>query len=297
MSLLADLSATTRRIAEVAGPAVVAVGRDRRGAGVVIAAGKILTNAHNLRDQSSQVTFADGRVVQATVAGADPGGDLVVLDADTGSIVPVAPATSTPDVGDVVFGAALGHNGLRVTHGFVSGTGRSFRGPRGRTVPGAIEHTAPLARGSSGGPLLDADGHLVGINTHRLFPGFYLARAVDDEVRARLADLSAGRSFAPPTLGVALAPAHVAAKLRRAVGLPERTGLLVRAVVDGSPAARAGVQQGDLLVQAGDRILATVDDLHVALDAGSDTLALVVVRGADELPLTVRFAPDQEPAA
>ena len=88
--------------------------------------------------------------------------------------------------------------------------------------------------------------------------------------------------------------AAAARELRRAVGLPERDGLLVRAVEDGGPADRAGVRTGDLLVEAGGRPLATADDLHEALDglAPDAPLALRVVRGTDELDVTVSFARD-----
>ena len=89
-----------------------------------------------------------------------------------------------PPLGQVVFAAARGRHGLRVSFGLVSGTGRSFRGPRGRRIAGSVEHTAPLARGSSGGPLVDAEGRLLGINTRRLGDGFYLAMPADAALRS-----------------------------------------------------------------------------------------------------------------
>ena len=128
---------------------------------------------------------------------------------------------------------ALGNpagNGLRVTVGYVSGIGRAFRGPRGRRVAGAVEHTAPLLPGSSGGPIVDADGQLLGINTNRLGSGFYQAIASDSGLRDRVASLGRGEAPKRRRLGVGLAPAHVARQLRRAVGLEERDGLLVRDV-------------------------------------------------------------------
>ena len=85
----------------------------------------------------------------------------------------------------------------------------------------------------------------------------------------------------------------MAARLRQSVGLPERDGLLVRGVVDDSPAAAAGIQQGDLLVRAGDRDLRTADDLFEVLAATGPELRLTVVRGVEELALTVTF-PDDE---
>ncbi len=85
-----------------------------------------------------------------------------------------------------------------------------------------------------------------------------------------MAELAAGRSVTRRTLGVALAPAHVAARLRRAVGLPERDGLLVRGVEDGSPAARAGLVQGDLIVGVAGGAVAAVDELLDVLDRLDD---------------------------
>jgi serine protease Do len=169
----------------------------------------------------------------------------------------------------------------------VSALGSGFRGPRGRRVTGSIEHTAPLPRGSSGGPLVDAGGRLIGLNAVRRDGGFILALPADAALRDRARQLARGEATARPRLGVALAPARVARRMRAAVGLPERDGLLVRAVVEGSAAERAGVERGDLLVSAGGTALKGVDDLFDALDGAPDSLALGVVRGTEERELTV----------
>jgi S1-C subfamily serine protease len=139
--------------------------------------------------------------------------------------------------------------------------------------------------------VLDREGHVVGINTHRLEYGFYLARSVDSALREVVDGMAGGRTFEPAHLGVAVAPANVAARLRAAVGLTGRDGLLVREVADGSPAANAGIGRGDLLVRAGDRELRTTDDLFAVLGGVStgDQLVLGVVRGVEELDVTVTF--------
>jgi serine protease Do len=273
---------------------VVRIGRaPGRGCGVVVGDGFVLTNAHNLRDRTTEVTFADGRAVQAEVAGVDPDGDLVALQVDTGDAPPLAWADVTAMAGDVVF--AIGRSadgGARVTFGLVSGVERSFRGPRGRQITGSLEHTAPLARGSSGSPLVDERGLVVGLNTARLADGFYLALPADAALRQRVEALVRGESARRLVLGVGLAPAEVARQLRASVGLPERAGLLVRTVAEGSPAAEAGVKVGDLLVEAGGIPVHTVDDLHQAMDTAraTDELTLTVVSGADERSVTVSFA-------
>ncbi|HEV2070843.1 MAG TPA: PDZ domain-containing protein, partial [Acidimicrobiales bacterium] len=109
--------------------------------------------------------------------------------------------------------------------------------------------------------------------------------------RTRLDALARGQSPRRRHLGVALAPAEAARHLRRAVGLPERDGLLVRAVQPGSPAERAGLRQGDLIVAAAGDAVASADDLHATLDAVDEggSLALQVVRGSEEHDVTVAF--------
>lgn len=294
MGALDELGDVARKIENEIGPAVVSIGRDGRGTGVVIADGKVLTNAHNLRDRTTTVTFGDGRSVQGSVSGADGDGDLVVLAVDTASVTPIQLSESELRTGDIVFAAARSHRGLRITFGMVSGTGRSFRGPRGRHIQGSVEHTAAMAPGSSGGPLLSAAGTVAGINTNRLGRGFYLARPTDPALRDIVSRLSAGESVEGRRLGVSVVPPEVAAKLRRSVGLAERAGLLVRGVDADSPAAAAGIEPGDLLVAADGRALERVETLHEVLSGSGDTIDITVVRGVEERTVTISFV--SEPA-
>jgi serine protease Do len=272
---------------------VVRIGRaPGRGCGVVVGDGFVLTNAHNLRDRTTEVTFAGGRATQGEVVGVDPDGDLVVLAVATEDAPVLAWSEATVEAGDVVFAIGRsGDGGARLTHGLVSGVERAFRGPRGRQITGSVEHTAPLARGSSGSPIVDEHGLLVGLNTARLADGFYLALPADAALRERVDALVRGESARRLVLGVGLAPADVAAQLRASVGLPERAGLLVRSVADASPAATAGIKVGDLVVQADDRAITTVDDLHAAMDAAraAGALTVTVVRGNDEHTVAVSF--------
>ena len=289
MSVVDDLSTTARSVLANLGGAVVSIGQDGRGSGLVIASGKVLTNAHNLRDRTTLVTFADGRAEQGSVTGSDEDGDLVVLEVDTGSVSPATWAEQLPGAGDVVFALSRGGHRPRISFGMVSAVDLAFDGPRGRQVHGGVEHTAPLVRGSSGGPVADANGHVVGLNTHRIGRGFYVARPIDATVRSTIDDLAAGKSVVRPRLGVALAPPEVAAKLRASVGLPTRDGLLVRGVEEDGPAAAAGIAEGDLLVAAGDTALVSIGALHDALGAAGETLTLTVVRGTEERFVTVTF--------
>jgi len=256
---------------------------------VVVAPGQVLTVAHVLRGDDVAVTFHDGRTADGRVAGSDSDLDVAVVAVDTGDIAPVAwtPGDAPPAGAPVLALANPGGRGLRTTFGLVSATGRGFRGPRGRRVTGSIEHTAPLPRGSSGGPLVDTGGNLLGLNAVRRDGGFILALPADAALRRRADELARGETAERPLLGVALAPPRVARRMRSAVGLDDRDGLLVRGVVEGSPAATAGLQRGDLLVRAGDRALAGMDDLFDALDAAGDTLTVGLLRGSEERDVDV----------
>ncbi len=289
MSIVENLSASARTVLGELGESLVTIGQDGRGSGIVIAAGKVLTNAHNLRDRTTLVTFADGRAEQGAIAGADEDGDLVVLDVDTGTVAPATWAEQLPHAGDVIFALSRGGHRTRISFGMVSSVDVAFNGPRGRQVHGGIEHTAPLVRGASGGPVADDSGHVIGLNTHRTGRGFYVARPIDEALQSTISDLAAGNSIVRPRLGVALAPPEVAAKLRASVGLPERSGVLVRGVEPDGPAANAGIAEGDLLVAVGDVALVSLEVLHDALSAAGETLTLTVVRGTDERVVTVTF--------
>jgi serine protease Do len=290
-----ELQEAIASAAERVGPAVVGLGRGwGRGSGVVVAPGRVLTNAHNLRGNAVTVNFGDGRRETGTVAGTDPDFDLAAIQVDTGDVQPVE--WQPEEVGAVIGTAVValanrGGRGLRATLGFVSSAGRDIRGPRGRTIAGCIEHTAPLPRGSGGGPLVDVEGRLLGLNAIRLEAGLIVAVPAGEELAARAERLWSGEAARPVRLGVALAPPRVARRMRRAVGLPEREGVLVRSVAEDSPAAAAGIEPGDLIVSVGGRPLERLDVLYEALDSASpgDRLELRVLRGADERDVTVEL--------
>jgi S1-C subfamily serine protease len=291
MSALDELQQAVAQVAERTSPTVVGIGGHwHRGSGVIVAANRVLTNAHNVHGEGATCVFSDGRQERGTLRGVDMDGDLAVLEVNTAGAAPLTWADGKlPSVGAVVFAvASAGNGGVRTTVGQVSGVARSFRGPGGRLIGGSIEHTAPLASGSSGSPILDAQGRLLGLNTQRLGEGFYLALPADADLKARIDALARGESAVRPRLGVAVAPGHVARHLRRAVGLPDRDGILVRGVEEGSPAEKAGIRECDLIVSAAGSAVTDPDELHAALaKAGAGKLEIGLVRGAEELTVKV----------
>jgi serine protease Do len=286
MSTLSQLQTELQAASRPVHEATVSLGRDGRGTGVVIADGVVLTNAHVLQDRTISVRFADGRTVQAEVTAVDVDGDLAALAVDTAGVTPLEWAESPGETGSLVL---AGHGNGTVSMGMVSAVGRRFRGPRGRIVSDTVEHTAPLSRGASGGPLVNIDGRLIGINTARSDAG-YRAVSVSADLRSRVSRLMSGEQVERPVLGIAVVPSAAAKKVRQAAGLAERDGVLIQAVADGSAAIRAGLAQGDLIVSAAGNAVVDIEDINHALDVSPVTLELQVVRGSDERTVTVTFA-------
>ena len=293
MGALDGIQEEIQGVAERVGNSVVGIGqRWGVGSGVALGNGQILTNAHNVRGDEVTVTFPDGHTAAGRVLGHDIDGDLAVIGVETGDLPTIEwAANGQPGIGAAVFALSNpGGRGLRVTLGFVTGVERSFRGPRGRRITGSIEHDAPLLPGSSGGPIVNADGQLLGLNTNRLGEGFYLAIPADETLRAQVDALGRGESAQRARLGIGVVPTHVARRMRRAVGLPDADGLLVRLVEDNSPASRAGLAQGDLIVLAAGQPVSGVDDLFEALGTADDgAIQLIILRGADELAIDVQL--------
>jgi serine protease Do len=283
-----ELARTIRDLADRLGPSVVGI--NSRGCGVIVSDGLVITNTHNLTGPETVVTFGDGRQVEASVAGADIDGDLALLRVDTAGSAPFAEAESDVELGDVVFGLSRpGGRSLRVTVGTVSSVDRAFRGPRGSRIAGGVEHTAPLPRGSSGGPIVDAGGRLVGINTHRVDSGFYLALPTGSDFRRFVERAAAGEITTRRSLGIAVVPPAAARRMRVAVGLPPVEAPLIRGLDENGPAARAGLRRGDQILRAGDVAITTVEDLQRVLADSGSTLALRILRGTDEIDVEVDF--------
>ena len=139
----------------------------------------------------------------------------------------------------------------------------------------------------------------MGLNTNRLGNGFYLALPTDDSLHARIDSLQRGERVERPRLGIGIAPSWVANRMRRAVGLAEREGVLVREVEDDSPAAQAGIAEGDMIVEANGRAIKEPDDVYDVLGTvgAGQSLTLRIVRGAEERTVEAHFTQDTEQGA
>ncbi len=285
---------------DAVGPSVVslAVGRRRygegAGSGVVIAPdGYVLTNAHVVDGASRiQVVLVDGRVHDARVVGADAPTDLAVVRVTASALPHVRvgePRALRPGQLVVAIGNPLGFQST-VSTGVVSATGRSLRGARGRPVDNLLQHTAPLNPGNSGGPLVDFRGRLVGINT-AIIPyaqGMSFAVPADTVnwvVPKLLADGRVRRAY----LGVQGQSRPLETRVVRALGVEGASGVEVVSVEEGSPAARAGLQAGDVVIVAGGKRVPGIEALLRLLAQWPPTerLDVEVVRGASRKQLAV----------
>ena len=287
---------------ETVGPAVVSIyvggageaARAQGGAGsgvVVTPDGYILTNEHVVQKvQDARVAFVDGRSVPAVVVGRDPSTDLAVLRAQAASL-PYATlsAATSPRVGQLVVavGNPLGFEST-VSAGVISALGRSLRSRHGRLIEGIVQHTAALNPGNSGGPLVDARGRVVGVNTAIIA----MAQGIGFAVPATTAQwilteiLTRGR-VRRAYLGVSVRDRPLDLRLVRALDLPVKRAVEILGRDEQGPAAAADLHTGDLIVGVNEAPVDGVDALHRQLSRWpvGTTLTLQVVRRTQSLKI------------
>lgn len=264
-------------VVESVGPAVIGVtgpagpdGRPSRGgsgSGVIISPdGLALTNSHVVHGRTRlSATTGDGDRLDAAVIGDDPATDLAVLRIASRDL-PVAPLGDSRAlrVGQLVIavGNPLGLHST-VSTGVVSALGRSLRGQEGRLIDDIIQHTAPLNPGNSGGPLVDSRGRIVGINTAIVAMAQGLGFAVSSQTAEWvLREILEHGKVRRVYLGIAVGSAPIPRHLARALDLLQDQAVEVAGVQPGSPAARAGLREGDLIAEIEGRIVHSVDDIH-----------------------------------
>jgi S1-C subfamily serine protease len=255
--------------------------------------GFLLTNSHVVSGASHvQVTLADGARYDATIVGDDPHTDLAVVRIS-------APTQLAARLGDsssiragqvvVAVGNPLGFQ-CTVTAGVVSALGRTMRAKSGRLIDNIIQTDAALNPGNSGGPLVDSRGKVIGVNTAVILPaqGICFAIGVNTAkfVAARL--IRDGR-ITRSVIGVAGQNVPLHRRVVRFYDLPVESGVLVVAVEEQSPAARAGLQAGDLLVAYGETPVTSIDDLHRLLteEQVGRKAAVTIVRQTEKITLSI----------
>ena len=299
-SLLDAYSEAVISAAERVSPSVVKIevqqqGR-RGGAGsgfIFTPDGFILTNSHVVHAASAiEVVLPDGERYQADRVGDDPDTDLAVVRITALNLIPVTLGDSQAiRVGQLVI--AIGNPyGFQasVTSGVVSALGRSLRSQTGRLIDNVIQTDAALNPGNSGGPLVTTAGEVIGVNTAIILPaqGICFATAINTAkfVAARL--IKDGR-IRRGYIGVAGQNAPLHRLLVRGHHLPVGTGIFVISVEQNSPAARAGVQEGDLIVALDGHPVPDIDALHRLLTDYQPGVraSLTILRGAEKLTLYI----------
>lgn len=306
--LMDSYSRTVSSVVERVRPSVVNIrvehtGRERlnggreaggSGSGFIIAPdGYILTNSHVVHGAGRmEVSLADGRVVNAVLIGDDPESDLAVIRINATGLTHVTLADSrSVRVGQIAIaiGSPYGFQ-QTVTAGVVSALGRSMRSQSGRLIDNIIQTDAALNPGNSGGPLLNSRGEVIGVNTAVILPAqgicFAIASNTAEFVTAWLIkDGRIRRSW----IGVAGQNVPIHTRVVRFHRLAVDHGVLVAGIEPNSPASRADLKEGDVIVGFGDQPVSGIDELHRHLVAASigKPRKLTIIRHTEKLSLTV----------
>ncbi|MCM3873946.1 MAG: trypsin-like peptidase domain-containing protein [Pyrinomonadaceae bacterium] len=255
--------------------------------------GFVLTNSHVVHGATTiEVALPDGHKYEAELIGDDPDTDLAVIRINAPNLVPAQLGDAQKiRVGQLV--VAIGNPyGFQytVTAGVISALGRSLRAQSGRLMDDVIQTDAALNPGNSGGPLVNSRGEVIGVNTAMILPaqGICFATSIDTAkfVASRLIrDGKVSRSY----IGLAGQNVPVPRRIVRYYNLPVASGIMVISYDANSPAKKAGVLEGDVIVGFEDHSIAGIDDLHKLLteDRIGHKSSLVVLRGTEKLSLEV----------
>ncbi|HEY7544106.1 MAG TPA: trypsin-like peptidase domain-containing protein [Blastocatellia bacterium] len=270
--------------------------RESRGSGsgfVFTPDGFILTNSHVVhRATEVEVTLADGIRHRAEIVGDDPDTDLAVVRVNAPNLT-AAPLgdSSALRVGQlaIAIGNPYGFQ-CTVTAGVVSALGRSLRSRSGRLIDSIIQTDAALNPGNSGGPLINSRGEVIGVNTAVIFPaqGICFAIAVNTAkwVAARLIrDGRVRRSY----IGIGAQNVDLSRQMVRLNNLAAESGVLVLSVEENSPASRAGIVTGDVIVSFAEKAISSVDDLHRLLtdEKVGASVPVMIIRSQEKKSLAV----------
>jgi S1-C subfamily serine protease len=275
--------------------------RERRGGGsgfVFTPDGLVLTNSHVVHDATRiELSLSDGRHFPAHLIGDDPATDLAVLRIDDARTD--APTLIAAPLGDsqklrvgqlaIAIGNPYGFQ-YTVTAGVVSALGRSLRSYSGRLIEDVVQTDASLNPGNSGGPLVSSNGEVIGVNTATIVGAQGLCFAIGINTAKFVASrlLTQGR-IRRAYIGVEAQTVPIHRRIVRFYDLPKETGVIVVGVAESSPAQKAGLREGDVIVAFNGQPTAGVDDLHRLLtDIHVGTKASVtVVRRTERLDLMI----------
>jgi S1-C subfamily serine protease len=303
--LLDAYSRAVVSVVDSVGPSVVSItvgpGSDERaalpvgaGSGVIIASdGYILTNSHVVhRARRVQVTLTDGQTFGASPVGDDPATDLAVIRAEASGLpAAVLGSSARLRVGQLVIaiGNPLGFQST-VSAGVVSALGRTLRSKTGRLIENIVQTDVALNPGSSGGPLVDSRGHVVGINTAVIAMAQGISFAIPIDIAKWVVSelLTRGR-VRRAYLGFAGQHRSLDRRLVRFHHLANPRAVEIVSIEPDSPAARAGIRERDLVVAVDHRPIATVDDVHriLATWPPGEPLALSLIRGQERLEVRI----------
>jgi len=270
--------------------------RERHGGGsgfVFTPDGLVLTNSHVVHDASEiEVSLSDGRHFPAHLIGDDPATDLAVIRVDAPNLTAVRLGDSQKlHVGQlaIAIGNPYGFQ-YTVTAGVVSALGRSLRSYSGRLIDDVIQTDASLNPGNSGGPLVSSDGQVIGVNTATIMGAQGLCFAIGINTAKFVASrlLQQGR-IRRAYIGIEAQTVPLHRRVVRFYDLAKETGVMIVGVANGSPAERAGLREGDVILALGGQPVAGVDDLHRLLtDTQVDTKSsITVLRRTERLDLAI----------
>jgi len=233
--------------------------------------GYIMTNSHVVHGADEvRVFLADGRRLAAEVVGDDPETDLAILRAGGGDFTHLSFGNSDrvrPGQIAIALGSPMGFQ-QTVTAGVVSALGRSLRGATGRLIDDIIQTDAALNPGNSGGPLIDTRGEVIGVNTAIIRPAQGLCLAIASNLARWVAGwLIKERRIRRSFIGVSGQNVPLLRTLVRHYRLPAETGVLVASIEPGSPAAAAGLEEGDIIIGFAGQTIPAIDALHKELTA------------------------------
>ena len=249
--------------------------------------GYIVTNSHVVHGaEELKVFLADGRKLAADLIGDDPDTDLAVIrvSADELSHLKLADSDALrPGQIAIAIGSPMGFQ-QTVTAGIVSGLGRSLRGSSGRLIDNVIQTDAALNPGNSGGPLVNSKGEVIGVNTAIIRPAQGICFAIaSNTVRWVVGLLIKEGRIRRSFIGVAGQTVPLIRKVARHHHLTQETGVLVAGIDPASPAARAGLLEGDIIVALDDKPTPAIDTLHKQLtgDRIGERAIVTFLRGVE----------------